>query len=78
MSGFAYGVIADSTPCEAREHGCHLSVDAEIVGLAVVAVVFICLGLLYVNLRWDRGPVSWFLRWRRRRAARRDHPDPFG
>jgi hypothetical protein len=55
-----------------------LSVDAEIVGLAVVAVVFICLGLLYVNLRWDRGPVSWFLRWRRRLAARRDHPDPFG
>jgi hypothetical protein len=51
----------------------------EIALLAVLALGFVFGVLAWVQQRWNRGPVAWFLRWRGiTRKAEDEPPNPFG
>ena len=66
LSGSVYSDVTATVPC-ARETGCGHSEVGEIIVLVLLAAMFAVAFLCWIQARWDRGPVAW---WLRRRAAR--------
>jgi hypothetical protein len=66
VSAFAFSALVAVAQCGDEEvPGCSTE-RAAIILLVVVALVVAVTIAWWVWLRWDRGPVAWFVRRRRR------------